>query len=119
MAEDTDAIAPSVSARVPCTAGARLTFSWGLGTELRLCEVQDPRSGQGGRDPFKSTVIWWVHHLAIIPRAVAGTMQPSIWAPCHGAHPQVIITITIIIAIIIISCCHSLMCNAYGGLVSV
>lgn len=79
MAEDADAVASSVSARVPCAAGARLTFSWGLGTELRLCEVQDPRSGQGGRDPFKSTVIWWVHHHAIPSRAVAGTMQPSAW----------------------------------------
>lgn len=115
MAEDANAVASSVSARVPCAAGARLTFSWGLGTELRLCEVQDPRSGQGGRDPFKSTVIWWVHYHAISPRAVAGTMQPSAWAACHGTHPQVIIVITITITISS-SSCHSLSCDACGGL---
>jgi hypothetical protein len=47
-----------VAARVPCSAGGRLAFSWGLGTELWFCEVQNPRSGDGGSDPAKSSVVW-------------------------------------------------------------
>lgn len=47
-------------ARVPCASGARLHFSWGPGMELRFMEVQHPDSKEGGEEPCKSTVIWYV-----------------------------------------------------------
>ena len=47
----------AVSTHVPCTSG-RLDFSWGLGTQIMLLEVQDPHTGQGGVDPAHATVLW-------------------------------------------------------------
>ena len=47
-----------ISAKVPCSLGGVLSFSWGVGTELRLCEIRNPESGQGGNEPFKSVVVW-------------------------------------------------------------
>ncbi|KAG1660588.1 hypothetical protein FOA52_003019 [Chlamydomonas sp. UWO 241] len=57
-AADAATVERSISAKVPCSLGARLSFSWGLGTELRFCEVQNPGSGVGGVEPYKSSVIW-------------------------------------------------------------
>lgn len=47
-----------ISAKVPCSVRGLLTFSWGLGTELRFCDIQHPITGEGGNNPFKSTVVW-------------------------------------------------------------
>ena len=47
-----------VSARVPIAPGSRLNFSWGVGAELRLCEIRDPVTGLGGSEPMKATVVW-------------------------------------------------------------
>eukprot|EP00955_Chlamydomonas_euryale_P024641 259731-Chlamydomonas_euryale.AAC.6 len=55
---DPEAVQAAISANVPVSIGGRLAFSWGAGTELRLCEIQNPGSGTGGVEPFKSVVTW-------------------------------------------------------------
>eukprot|EP00798_Chlamydomonas_sp_ICE-L_P023077 gene23077-30269_t len=57
-AADAQQVENQVVARVPCAAGARLQFSWGLGAELRLCEIQHPVSKSGGVEAAQSNVVW-------------------------------------------------------------
>ncbi len=64
-----------VCARVPCARGSRLSFSWGVGNELRLIELRPPATGgpeqqqrradddedDDAEDPFQSSVLWCGH----------------------------------------------------------
>lgn len=43
---------------VPAAPGSRLQFSWGSGTQVRVCEVHSPAAGSGGEDPFGAVVEW-------------------------------------------------------------
>jgi hypothetical protein len=63
-AADAGAVEAQVIARLPVAPGGRMAFAWGMGTELRICEIRGPATGQGGVEPAKATVIWWGGHLA-------------------------------------------------------
>lgn len=43
---------------LPAAPGSRLQFSWGTGTQLRLCEVHSQATGAGGEDPYAGFVEW-------------------------------------------------------------
>lgn len=43
---------------LPAAPGSRLQFSWGTGTQLRLCEVHSQATGAGGEDPYSGFVEW-------------------------------------------------------------
>ncbi|KAG2489150.1 hypothetical protein HYH03_012376 [Edaphochlamys debaryana] len=43
---------------VPVSHGSRLHFSWGLGSELRLLDTQDPSTQEGGGGGFASYAVW-------------------------------------------------------------
>lgn len=72
-----------ISAKVPCSASGLLTFSWGLGTELRFCEIQNPGSGDGGNNPFKSTVVWCVK--SVMQNDVCASMLDSAHSCIHAS----------------------------------
>eukprot|EP00198_Chlamydomonas_reinhardtii_P004882 XP_001694218.1 predicted protein [Chlamydomonas reinhardtii] len=43
---------------VPVAPGSRLHFSWGLGSELRLMDVQDPSTQEGGEGGHATQLSW-------------------------------------------------------------
>ncbi|EFJ44604.1 hypothetical protein VOLCADRAFT_95258 [Volvox carteri f. nagariensis] len=43
---------------VPVSRGSRLHFSWGLGSELRLLDIQNPNTEQGGNAGSATRVCW-------------------------------------------------------------
>jgi hypothetical protein len=53
---DSDGI--EVIGRLPAAQGSRLQFSWGTGTQLRICEVHSPATSAGGEDPYAGFVGW-------------------------------------------------------------
>ncbi len=52
---------------VPVSHGSRLHFSWGLGSELRLLDVQDPNTQEGGEGGQATHVQWCVDCFAPSP----------------------------------------------------
>ncbi|GAX75754.1 hypothetical protein CEUSTIGMA_g3197.t1 [Chlamydomonas eustigma] len=97
-----DVTAPAIiSARVPCSSVGTLTFSWGVGTEIRLFEVVSPESGLGGQEPFKSVVTWsapssshkTLAHAVVSAQAQLHTSQPrDLQGSRTGAVPQQLIS---------------------------
>eukprot|EP00882_Tetradesmus_deserticola_P019765 GHRQ01021303.1.p1 GENE.GHRQ01021303.1~~GHRQ01021303.1.p1 ORF type:complete len:187 (+),score=66.66 GHRQ01021303.1:228-788(+) len=53
-----DADGIDVIGRVPASAGSRLHFSWGSGTQVRVCEVRSPATGAGGEEPYAGFREW-------------------------------------------------------------
>ncbi|KAG2451597.1 hypothetical protein HYH02_004192 [Chlamydomonas schloesseri] len=43
---------------VPVAPGSRLHFSWGLGSELRLMDIQDPSTQEGGEGGHATQLSW-------------------------------------------------------------
>ncbi|KAF6253026.1 Nup85 nucleoporin-domain-containing protein [Scenedesmus sp. NREL 46B-D3] len=53
---DVDGI--EVIGRLPAAAGSRLQFSWGTGTEVRVCEVRSPATAAGGEESSAGFIEW-------------------------------------------------------------